>query len=44
MADAGPCTAVERLEAVFWYQDRKNTKKTIKQMGEDFEEGFGKPA
>ena len=44
MADTSPFTVEERLEAVVWYHNRRNTNKTMKQVQEDFEERFGKPA
>uniref|UniRef100_A0A8C4QXF2 Thioredoxin domain-containing protein 17 n=1 Tax=Eptatretus burgeri TaxID=7764 RepID=A0A8C4QXF2_EPTBU len=44
MADTSPFTVEERLVAVVWYHERRNTNKTTKRVQEDFEERFGKPA
>ena len=44
MADSSPFTVEERLVAVVWYHERRNTNKTTKQVHEDVEERFGKLA
>ena len=43
MADTSPFTVEERLAAMAWHHERRNTNKTMKQVQEDFEERFGKP-